>query len=317
MLTSTHQAGHKRRPAAPDDAASAYDLAGAGYVAYADGDALRPLEFSSRYGHADRQIWARIDAMLTGLAASGRTSLRVLDAGCGPGTWLLRLARRAAALGFTDIAADGFDISGTMIELARGAAAALEAPGLRLSFTVADATEPLPFTDGAFDVCLCLYGVLNHIPRPAMHAVAAELARVTAGTLFVTVRTVGSLPTIYIDGVEKAAAWRQDNSLDRLDIDMRDGTHVSFVSHLFSARELEALFAAKLSMQQVTGLDLFHSRFAPHPHWNPAIGDEGEFQHDLDELERRYAHSRHFLDRASHILLTGRSLPPGQGRRPG
>ena len=321
MPESTNHAATRRRRMADDavlvDAASAYDLAGPRYLVYADGTcadaaasdggAPPPLEFTSRYSHADRQIWGRIDAVLADLAASGCGTLRILDAGCGPGTWLLRVVRRAADLGFAQIEAIGFDISGEMIALARQAAAGLQRPGLVLAFSQADVTRRLDCGDGAFDLCLCLYGVLNHIPRGTVQAVAAELARVTSGTLFVTVRTVGSLPTIYIDEVEQAAAWHQDNSLDRLEIAMRDGTRVSFVSHLFSARELEALFADRLRAMEVAGLDLFHSRFAPHPHWNPAIGDEGEFEHDLDELERRYARSRHFLDRASHILLTGRS----------
>jgi len=61
----------------------------------------------------------------------------------------------------------------------------------------------------------------------------------------------------------------------------------------------------------MTGLDVFHSRFARNPHWNPA-GKKGAeaFEEDLDRLERLYASNPHFIDRAAHILIVGETFVP-------
>ncbi|MEJ0046799.1 MAG: class I SAM-dependent methyltransferase [Rhodospirillales bacterium] len=79
------------------------------------------------------------------------------------------------------------------------AAASIDDPAVTIRFTEGDLTDGLPFETHSFDITLCLYGVLNHLPVAAHDRVAAELSRVTDGALFVTVRTVGSLPTIYVD----------------------------------------------------------------------------------------------------------------------
>jgi len=60
------------------------------------------FDFDSRYAFADREVWQRIEAALVDLRLQGRRTLRILDLGCGPGTWTLRTALRARALGFRD-----------------------------------------------------------------------------------------------------------------------------------------------------------------------------------------------------------------------
>ena len=296
----------KSPPPVKAGAAHAYNAAGRDYVAYADGDASRPFEFNSRYSFADLEIWRRIDAELLHLAQQGRRSLRLLDAGCGPGTWLRRVVMRAKDYGFHTIEAHGLDISPAMLTLARTEAAALKTQGIDISFTRHDLSEGIPFESNLFDITLCLYGVLNHLLVTSHRTIATELCRVTYGALFVTVRTVGSLPTIYVDTLDRARAFHQDNDRDWMDVDLDDGRHIAFSSHLFTSRDLQCLFQPHLGSLSMLGLDVFHSRFAPHPDWNPnSIASDASFDENLNELERRYGGDPGFIDRAAHILLTG------------
>ncbi|HET6925547.1 MAG TPA: class I SAM-dependent methyltransferase [Hyphomicrobiaceae bacterium] len=55
-------------------------------------------------------MWQAISAAIDRLNAVGVSQLRVLDAGCGPGTWTLRIAARAHELGL-GVQAVGFAIS--------------------------------------------------------------------------------------------------------------------------------------------------------------------------------------------------------------
>ena len=85
---------------ATDDVADIYNQAADDYASYADGDPSRPFAFDGMHAYADRCVWAVLESKLTDLRASGASSVRLLDAGCGPGTWLRRLVIRAHALGF-------------------------------------------------------------------------------------------------------------------------------------------------------------------------------------------------------------------------
>ncbi len=317
QLTRLH--ARQARSSAVAETARAYDAAGRDYLTYADGDGAELFSFNSCYSFADREIWRRLDATLTHLAASGRRTVRLLDVGCGPGTWLRRMALRARQLGFVDVVAHGLDISPAMIALAEADAAMLADRPIRLSVSLDDVTQGLRYADNSFDITVCLYGVLNHLPVATHDHVAAELSRVTAERLFVTVRTVGSLPTIYVDALEHACAFHQDNKADRMDVDLVDGRHLAFTSHLFTGQDLRRVFEPYLAGSALVGLDVFHSRFASNPHWNPpAIADQDAFETDLDALEQRYASDPHFIDRAAHILLIGErgaAAPVGRAGR--
>jgi SAM-dependent methyltransferase len=294
-------------PLAPSiQAAQAYDMAGRNYLSYADGDASRPFDFTSRYSFADREIWRRLEAALKRLHASGRRTLSLLDAGCGPGTWTRRVALRARQLGFERVNAFGFDISPAMIALAKSTLGSIDDQAIRMSFMVRDITNGRAFNDQDFDLCLCLYGVFNHLPVAVHDQVARELVRVTQDTLFVTVRAAGSLPTIYVDSLDHARAFYQDNVADRMEVDMLNGEHIGFTSHLFTSTELGGLFRPHLAEAALIGLDVFHSRFATDQRWNPTtLAGESEFDSDLDALEYRYASDPRFIDRSAHILLVG------------
>ena len=52
----------------------------------------------------------------------------------------------------------------------------------------------MPEADRSVDICLCLYGVLNHLPPDDLPAVFGEVARITKGKFIATARAIGSTP---------------------------------------------------------------------------------------------------------------------------
>ncbi|MEJ1968230.1 MAG: class I SAM-dependent methyltransferase [Rhizomicrobium sp.] len=287
---------------------TAYNQAGEKYVEYADGNPNRLFAFDGQYAYGDRQTWALLDGKLRALRATGATTIRILDLGCGPGTWLRRVVTQALGLGFTTIAARGMDIADAQVRRARGLARDLAAhPGVSLSFGVGDIRERFCEADASVDLCLCLYAVLNHVPRCDLAAVLSEISRVTAGVFIATVRAVGSTPTIFVGPLESARRFRQNNRTDRFDVDLQNGRHASFNSHLFGTSELRALAAPLFAVEDLRGLDLFHGRFANDPRWNPpdATASQG-FSAELDRMEDFYCRDPEFIDHATHLLLVAR-----------
>jgi len=293
----------------PVHSRSPYDRAGKDYATYADGDPGKLFAFTSLHAYADKCVWTHLDAQLRALKAEGRTTVRILDAGCGPGTWLRRLVAHAHWLGFTEIRARGFDISEVQVLAAQKKSRAVaRLPGVRLTFEVADLMTALPEADGSVDLTLCLYSVLSHLPRETLPTVVAEFARVTRGHVITTVHAIGSTPTIYVDALEKARSFRQDHAHDRCIVEFSDGAHLEMNSHLFSAEELKCCFGARFEIEDLSGLDIFHGRFALDRRWNPAsLGADDALAIELARLERTYAHDNHLIDRANHLLLVGKS----------
>ena len=248
---------------------------------------------------ADHKIWAKVDAALRALKSDGRSSITILDVGCGSGTWLLRAARRACEMGFTNIRVRGFDVSEHSIRDARRNMGACEC-----EFEVTDFAAPLIEEANSVDLTLSLSGMLNHLPGETHEGVIRELDRVTSGHLLLAVRTAGSLPTIFVDRIENARRYVQDHNSEQLVIDMADGSHLSLVTHLFSATELLDLFEPFGVVPRLIGLDVFHSLFSSDPRWNPTILPYADlFQHELQKLENTCSGSPAFLDRAEQILL--------------
>ena len=311
-LPVSHRVGHSvlavdNQPI--DDVADIYNQAGDDYVAYADGDPSQPFAFDGMHAYADRCVWAALETKLNDLRASGASSVRLLDAGCGPGTWLRRLVIRARALGFSSITARGFDIAQAQIQRAREAARDLSGlPGVNLTFDVADLTDRLPEPDDSVDMTLCLYSALSHLSVASLTDISTEIARVTSGYFVTTVRPVGSTPTAFVDSIEKVRRLKQDHVGDRCEIDLSDGRRIAFSFHLFTAVELRNYFASCFDIEDLRGLDLFHSRFMPDPRWNPVcpLGDS-KLADELERLEKAHATCTEFMDRAAHLLLVARS----------
>ncbi len=300
----------------PATTATAYNQAGDDYLQYADGGSASLYAFDSLYAYADRQVWDRIEQYLVDRWVAGARSINILDAGCGPGTWLRRLVSRAHDLGFEIITARGFDIAEAQVRRARLLSRDLAAlSGVTMTFDVGSLDEPLPEHDATVDLCLCLYGVLNHLPVAKLPGILSEFSRVTSGCFVGTVRTAGSRPTIFVDALEHARDFKQDNDQDRCEVEMVNGRHIAFDCHLFTADELRQLAAEHFDIEEFRGLDLFCSRFAPDPRWNPPSQRiEGPLAKELARLEEAYAADPDFMDRAAHLLIVCR--PWGYGNIP-
>jgi SAM-dependent methyltransferase len=306
-----HRNGHSvlaLHEGSAEDVAAIYNRAGDDYLAYADGDPTRLFAFDGMHAYADRRVWAVLEAKLADLRASGASSVSLVDAGCGPGTWLRRLVTRACALGFTSITARGFDIAQAQIQRARLLSRNLSSlPGVNFTFDVADLTGRLPESDASVDITLCLYSVLSHVPVASLTDISAEIARVTSGHFIATVRSIGSTPTAFVDSIEKVRQLKQDHVRNRCEIELCDGRHIAFGFHLFTASELRNCFASRFDIEELRGLDLFHSRFMPDTRWNhECLRVDSHISDELVRLEEAYATSPAFMDRAAHLLLVAR-----------
>ena len=286
--------------------AAAYNQAGYRYGKYADGSGDKLFSFEGLHAYADRRTWELIDSKLLALKARGLHRLRVLDLGCGPGTWLRRVVVRAKQIGFAEIEAQGLDIADIQLHRARALSRGVaEMAGVNLTFQHGDLRGKLPCPPN--DLCLCLYGVLNHLPINEISHAFRRIADVTAGFFVATVRTIGSTPTVYVDDVSAASRFFQDNQIDRLDVEFTNGRRTSFQSHLFSRAELQRLAGAAFEVEEIQGLDLFHLRFAADPRWNPSSAAPlARLSQELARLEERYCRDPGFIDHASHLLLVAR-----------
>ncbi len=120
------------------------------------------------------------DHYLQRVAALGLRGERMLDAGCGTGTWSFPFAE------FFD-RVDGVDIAEGRIALARAMAAQFGDD--KANFTVASVLE-LPFENHTFDLVFCYGVVISYIP---LRLVLNEFARVLkpSGRLFVVLNGIG------------------------------------------------------------------------------------------------------------------------------
>ena len=297
----SHRVGHD------ENVADIYNQAGDDYIAYADGDPMQPFAFDGMHAYADRCVWALLERKLAELRASGASAVSFLDAGCGPGTWLRRLVIRARALGFTSITARGFDIAEAQIRRARLLARDLaRLPGVNFTFDVADLTARLPESDDSVNITLCLYSVLSHLPVGRLADVSTEMARVTSGHFITTVRSIGSPATAFVGSIENVRRLKQDHVQDRCEMELSDGRHIAFSFHLFTACEFRSCFSNDFEIEDLRGLDLFHSRFLPDPRWSATHPEDG-LADELLRLEESHAANRAFLDHAAHLLLVARS----------
>jgi SAM-dependent methyltransferase len=122
-----------------------------------------PRHWGRTYGSVARGERSRIDAIL-GLLPSDAGA--VVDVGCGDG------------LVTNQLLDSGFDVTG--VDIAEEALRHVRAP------TLVAPSENLPFADGEFD-CVVASNLLEHLPRGAFEQTLAELGRVTARYLVLSV----------------------------------------------------------------------------------------------------------------------------------
>lgn len=285
-----------------------YNQAGAGYSLYADGKLNQLFDFSGVHSYADRCLWQQIEKELINLRETGATTVKILDAGCGPGVWLRRIIIRASDLGFTKIEARGFDIAREQVRRARFLSKDLELiSGVSVKYDTADLTKTLPEQDASMDITICLYSVLCHIPVSDLAGVVAELARVTRGAIITTVRPTKSLPTVFVESIDKATNFKNCQDSSSLEVSLNDGRRFTLDVHLFEAKELKELFSKHFAITNMVGLDLFHSRFSPDPRWASQKPEkETMFLEHMLRLEEVFAADQDFLEYATHLLLVGK-----------
>lgn len=132
------------------------------------------------------EVLKRKDAVISFVEdCSASRNLRILDAGCGAGTFARELINRNHLY-------YGIDISGGMIEAAKETfnKSRIMAAGLKVG-----SVEKIEFDDGWFDLCLCI-GVLQYLKDDEV--ALRELNRVTKpfGHVIISLPNIASLTNI-------------------------------------------------------------------------------------------------------------------------
>jgi SAM-dependent methyltransferase len=305
----------RRRLRAPDTVAHAYDHVGDAYTRYADGEgADDPASAAVRSVHADTIVWQTLRTAIGELREQGVSRLRVLDAGCGPGTWLTRIAADAHRQGL-DVDGVGFDISAGQLAIARERASSMLArstgPGRpRLEFLEYSLTERLPWPDDHFHMVLCNFAVLNHLPRASLPGAIGELCRVASDRVVATLRALASPPTACIVGPEQVYDLQEDCARGELAVTLKDGTRHVLTFNLYSADTLRALFASEATILDLRAVDLFVSRFSPDASWTEVLVNRlvgrPEVVQRLKELEEPLCRLPGWIDHGTHVLIAAR-----------
>jgi SAM-dependent methyltransferase len=299
------------RPTAVSATARAYDQVGEAYGAYADGREADEGCSANRFAHADNIVWAAIRKTIDELREAGITTLRILDAGCGPGTWIGRVAAYARRV-HLDIDAVGFDIAEGQLAIARRrmAGAAGAAANTRVRFLIHNLADPLPWSDGAFHVVLCNYIVLNHLDRSALPGAIGELCRVANHRVIATLRAVASPVSACIIGTEHVSQYHHDRHRGELRLVLKDGSEHVVTLNLYSAERLKALFGTQATIVDLRAVDLFLSRFALDENWTAhlvrTLPGREQVLRSLQDAEEQLCREPAWLDHGTHVLLVAK-----------
>jgi hypothetical protein len=107
--------------------------------------------------------------------------------------------------------------------------------------------------------------------------------------------------------MDQARDFKHDHAGDRCEIELHGGRRFSVGFHLFSASELRRVFEDHFRIEDLRGLDLFHTRFLPDSRWNPAgLTLDPGLSDELGRLEDAHSRSPEFIERATHLLFVGR-----------
>lgn len=288
--------------------AAAYDHTGKRYTLYADGSCDGAPQ--RQYAHADAIVWNAIRREIDNLHCEGVKTIRLLDAGCGPGVWMKRIAEYTSSLG-CGLEAVGFDVSSGQLQLAHDLLKRMpvgRAGGTRsVRLLVQDLEAPLPWRDGAFHIALCNFAVLNHLTKQALPTAVQSLCRVASHRVIATLRAVASPPTSCITGADDIVDFRQDCVRGEHRVTLNDGTEHRLTLNLYGAGALAELFAKHSDVLDLRAVDLFFNRFAPNAKWTGSEVDglpgRDEVVHKLKDLEEQLCRTRGWIDHGTHVLV--------------
>jgi 2-polyprenyl-3-methyl-5-hydroxy-6-metoxy-1,4-benzoquinol methylase len=168
-------------PKSKDDAAGTYYDANYGNFQTELYTEIRREAFGEDIGQNSWVTAQEQDMFLGWLDLS--TGRRLLDVACGSGGPALRIAAR------TGCCVVGIDLHEQAISTAKSLASQRDLKE-RAEFYVVNASEPLPFPDGRFDVITCI-DAINHLPdRPLVIAKWARLLKPGGRLLFTDPITV-------------------------------------------------------------------------------------------------------------------------------
>lgn len=186
-----------------------------------------------------RQALVPLRQALADRPSTGRTAPRLLDLGCGTGSFLREVKTNWPRLSVT-----GLDLSPHYLGVARRALA----PWSRTRL-VEGAAEAMPFDDGEFDIVTCIY-LFHELPPRVRRAVAGEIRRV--------LRPGGTL--VLVDSLQSGDEPDYDGMLDSFPAAFHEPYYASYLREdldclmlpgLTPAGRSSAYFSKVLSYQRV------------------------------------------------------------------
>lgn len=295
-----------------------YDSFSNSYTQYANGTSalselleLNESDVSHAFSWGDVQTWQSIEQSLDLLINQREQSgephpIKVVDIGCGDGTWALRIAHHCFSRK-VPVSITCLDLSPAMLDSARAHFeqffAQCQPDDMCVTYALCDLATglPEPIKRDKFDITLCLHTVLNHLPATCLNFAIAELVAATRGFLFFSVKPPFSRPTFYAAPMSDILHFdRRNEHLYALD---RSGSFHILRSNLISHQQLQDALAPLAVATQFIGLDVLVSRLTPDPRW---VGDDPTAKllpiEDLLSLEARTASDARYLNFANHIL---------------
>lgn len=268
-------------------------------------------DFYDAYGERE---WQRLEdnayGRLQGVIHAGwlrehlRAGQRVLDAGCGPGRFLIEIAQ----VGARPVAVD---TSAQQLRLARDRCAQAGVVAQVEAFVQADIVDLDRFPDASFDVAVCFGGALSYV-RDKRQVAAAELVRVTrpGGLVLVSVMsrygaTCNVIRRATIDVLHDPVAGQVWSVLERGELSAF-GSRLPGWSHppmhLYTSTELAELFSA-CDILAIAGSNV--TTFEGNPTLDDVAADSQAWATTV-EVERRLCGEPGLVDTGSHLILVAR-----------
>jgi hypothetical protein len=107
--------------------------------------------------------------------------------------------------------------------------------------------------------------------------------------------------------MEHVRDYRHDQSRGYLSVALDDGSSHRLPFRLYSAMELEALFSAHGSIQDLRAIDIFMSRFAADEKWTATLLEAHPGRRilveKLKEMEENLCRLPGWVDHGTHVLI--------------